>query len=290
MSEGSAQVILHLHTPKTAGTTLTSYLYEECRRHEGLVDAGGYFNDGVYYFPDGFFKPEDLALPSVVQRTLGRSDLMAVAGHFWYGVHEWVTRPWTYVTTLRDPVERIVSLFYHAQVHHSSPALARQSLRDFVEAPLYPEMDNDQTRRVAGTRPPTGSCSQADLERALVNLDRDFTVVGTTERMDEVFLLLRRRFGWSSSPLTYPKNVNASRPNVEAIADEVREAIEAKQVYDRRLYDRANELLDRAIAEQGPDFGEELAAFRAEKRAWLEAMTRRAGDPEAHGKVLRMGL
>ncbi|MEO5579030.1 MAG: hypothetical protein ABIR58_00110 [Gemmatimonadaceae bacterium] len=80
------------------------------------------------------------------------------------------------------------------------------SLHDFVTNPPFREVDNDQTRRIAGEEPPLGRCTSAMFELAKQNLRRHFRVVGVTDRFDETLLLMKQAFGWTNSLCNYPSN------------------------------------------------------------------------------------
>lgn len=267
----SDRIILYLHIPKTGGTTLNSCIYNHW--HDTgpyYVDADGYLHSGIYYFPIGFFKDTALALPESVRSTLGRSDLRAVLGHFPFGVHSHVVHPWTYVTILRDPLERVWSLYNH--VCGDAPAV---DVVEFMSNPKYIEVDNDQTRRISGLEPPLGQCTRATLEQAMENLRRHFSVVGVTERFDETLLLLRRTFGWGDDVSYYPKNQNPRKAPTATLPPEAVDAIRERNALDIALYDFANELLDEAIVTQGDTFRDELASFKVGKEAWYRQLAQK---------------
>ncbi|MET0648975.1 MAG: polyhydroxyalkanoic acid system family protein [Pyrinomonadaceae bacterium] len=254
-AEPAAPVVLFLHVPKAGGSTLGEYVYNQCRAPEptgdGLLDAG------VAYLDYGFIKEPELAVPSHVKSLLGRRDLRAVVGHFWFGLHEHVARPSTYVTLLRDPVERVVSLYYYAKLHETT------SLEEFARTPPFKEVDNDQTRRIAGVNPPVGGCTRATLDAARENLRRHFAVVGTTERMEETLALLNVKLGWSSDVVSYPRNVNAARPATASLTHEAAEAVRARNELDHELWRYASELMDANIAAEGQKFLDELERYKA---------------------------
>lgn len=255
-----APVVLFLHIPKAGGQTLGEYVYNQCRAPESragddLLDAG------VAYLNYGFIKEPGLAVPGHVKSLLGRTDLRAVIGHFWFGLHEHVARPNLYVTLLRDPVERTVSLYYYAKLHET------MSLEEFVRTPPFKEVDNDQTRRIAGVNPAAGACTRATLDAARENLRRHFAVVGTTERMEETLALLNLRLGWSREVVSTARNVNAARPASAALPRETIEAVRARNEFDFELWRFASELLDAGIAAEGPKFDAELERYRRLARA-----------------------
>lgn len=263
-------VILYLHIPKTGGTTLNACIYHQWRQDGDAWSAeSGYLHNGIYYFPVGFFKTPDLSVPDHVRRAIGREDVRAVLGHFWFGIHRYVNAPSTYITLLREPIQRTFSLYRHLYRHRPDV-----SLLEFVSEPPYIEVDNDQTRRIAGLEPELNGCGRHTLARAKENLRRDFTVVGLTERFDETLILLKRTFGWRRKLWYYPKNENREAPRTPLSAGDIA-AIQQRNEFDMNLYEFANELLDEAVAAQGKGFQDELESFRADRRAWLDSLVAR---------------
>ena len=124
------------------------------------------------------------------------------------------------------------------------------------------EVDNDQTRRIAGVEPPFGAVDEALLERAKRNLRERFGFVGTTERFDESLIALKRRLDWEYV-LYLPSLVNPDRPATSSLTPSELAAITERNLHDLALHEYANGLLDDAIAAAGESFDAELAEFRA---------------------------
>jgi hypothetical protein len=144
------------------------------------------------------------------------------------------------------------------------------TLEEFVAAPAWREVDNDQTRRISGLEPGLGACTKGMLERAKDNLRRHFTVVGVTERFDETLVLLKRVFGWRKDLLYYPKNTRPDRLAIDSIAPATRDSLLGWNELDLELYAFANRLLDERIASQGDDFRHELLELQARKQALMD--------------------
>jgi hypothetical protein len=259
-TENAAPTVLFLHIPKAGGQALGEYIDAQTRAGTGGDGGDAIVSGGVAYLTYGFLKERPLAVPQPTIQLLGRGGLRSVIGHFWFGLHEHLARPAVYVTALRDPVERIVSLYFYAKLHES------MSLEEFVEAPPFREVDNDQTRRLAGADPEIGECTPALLDTARENLRRHFAVVGTTERIDETVVLLERRLGWRGAAVCHPRNVTADRPAVAALPRHTVAAIRRRNELDYELWRYASEWMDDAIAAEGGSFARDLAQYRERQR------------------------
>ena len=142
---------------------------------------------------------------------------LAVTGHLHYGVHRHMPQECDYITMLREPVARVVSMYRFILGNprnwlHDEVVGSGMGLEEFVRRAADPSVDNEQTRLIAGVGPgemmargadgrlrapekPQVAVTENDLARAKQNLDR-FLVVGLTERFDESFILIRRALGW----------------------------------------------------------------------------------------------
>jgi hypothetical protein len=246
-------VVLFLHIPKAAGQTLSQVIV----RH---FDPATVFAIGR---PNSQF----------IEKVKGLSDseqakIRLIKGHMPFGLHEYLLRPSTYITMLREPVDRAISYYYfalHTPDHylHETLQSKRMSLREFVLNGLPTELDNGQTRLLSGigNSVGVGECDLETLERAKQNLVSHFAVVGFAERFDETLLLLRSVFGWRN--LYYARlNVTRNRPSKDAVDQETLEAIMRSNELDRHLYEWARERFEQELRRLGAPFQRELAAFR----------------------------
>lgn len=245
-------LILYLHIPKAGGTTLGEFIYNQCKNGDEADE--GLIKNGVFFMGDGFFRENETIYPTQIQNSLRRQDLRAVMGHFAFGIHEFVEKPFQYITILRHPVKRVVSLFHYLDL------AGKMSLEDFAKNPPYREIDNDQTRRVAGINRAIGEVTETDLEKAKANLRQYFAVVGTTERFDETLVLLKQKLNWTKEIPSYPRNVTGKK--AEKLTDSDIKAIENRNLFDLELHRFANQLMDEMIQKQGEIFGELLQKQR----------------------------
>ncbi|MBA3558730.1 MAG: polyhydroxyalkanoic acid system family protein [Gemmatimonadaceae bacterium] len=250
--------VLFLHIPKAGGTTLGEFIYNQCSSSTNGGEPVG--DAGVLFLSYGFIREPDTSAPEYIRPSLRRPDLRAVIGHFSYGIHEFVEGPSIYVTLLRNPVDRVLSLYHFLEAERQT------SIEEFVAHPSIKEVDNDQTRRIAGVDPAVGGCTNAMLLKAMENMRRHFAVAGVIERLDETLILLRRKLAWTREVISYPRNVNSSKPPVSLLSQDVVEAILNRNELDAKLHQYAGVLMDEAIAKAGSEFQDELLRYRAVSR------------------------
>lgn len=277
------QIFYYVHLPKTAGTTINQdVIYQQYAVEPHDVSADGLVHGGVLYYPgEGFFKARTPTIPRNVVRHLAESPVHAVVGHFTFGLHRFAPgRRWQYMTILRDPVARIWSMYRHMHVWGTSgmrfgDAQAvfhkETSLGEMLTRFRLRELDNDQTRRLAGVEPAYGECNRALLDLARKNLVEYFALVGVTERFDEMLALAELQLGWQDAHVYWGYNVNNQYPAADAIDSTIEGLILDHSALDLELYQFAHELMDGMIAKH-PSFGDHIADFSGRRREWLQSV------------------
>ena len=235
--------LVFMHVPKTAGTTLVSSLMWNYPVRSSLR---------VNLLGMPLSELDSIPLEQ-------RSRLRLLYGHLPYGVHEHIPRPCSYVTIVREPVDRVISAYKYVlkTAHHRDHAEVVKGtigLEEYVEKYWIDGRVSRQTRQLSNTydRP----LDEQELEKAKRNLER-FLVVGLTERFEETFVLLRRALRFRL-PLYVTRNVS---PPLE-IPDGVREVIADPERFDLELYEFAQALFATQVARQGSSFGSEAALYR----------------------------
>jgi len=268
-------VLLYVHIPKAAGTTMASLLYEQCRNRQEIQE--GKFCSGVYYHPAGFIRELDAESGEQVRETLRRDDLRAVIGHFQYGLHQEVPRPCRYATVLREPVSRIRSLYHFQRLNESRYGHLNQvrlpegaGIEQFVTSPPYPEIDNGMTRRISGKSPAIGQCDRSLLDLAISNLRR-FAVVGLSDRFDETVVLMSHEFGWPEPPLYYSININTKLRAEQPTDATIEGVIRDRNALDIELYRVATEIFTQQCSALGSAFPGMVEEYRERKQAWYAA-------------------
>ncbi|MCK4761354.1 MAG: sulfotransferase family 2 domain-containing protein [Candidatus Aminicenantes bacterium] len=243
MKESIEQTIFFLHIPKCAGTTLT----EEIIKKEYLPE------ELIIFYEHG--TGELIRLLQEMPRR-EQEKIKCFAGHYAYGVHKYYTaRPAAYLTLLRDPCERVVSHYYDVlrrENHYLHKAVAGKkekslTLKEYVENKLSIELDNGQTRILAGVGwgAGFGECSAAMLEQAKKNLET-FAAVGISEEFEAYLDLINKKFGWEI-PAYDRRNVAGNRPEKESLDRETLSVLEQYNALDIELYDYARRMFRRQL-------------------------------------------
>jgi hypothetical protein len=237
--------LIFIHIPRAAGHSLNRIL-GRC-----------YPASEIFTYPGPVGQQVDLA-------NLDMSATRVIRGHIPFGIGEQLGVPAKYVTFLREPVGRIVSLHRYIGEnpnHHLHEPVRLMSLGEFVTSEIDDvEVSNGQTRQLYGPadRPP----DQAMLEAAKQHLT-SFAAVGVTDRFDESVLVLRDAIG---CPYPFHRVQNATSSARRPVPPETLRLIESRNQLDRELYRFAAGLLDESIAAEGPSFPRRLATFRALNR------------------------
>lgn len=182
-------------------------------------------------------------------------------GHSEYGIHSHLPDDWSYITFLRDPVERIISYNYYVKrtpqhrLYQYGKFNDNMSLLDFVTTMDEPDINNGQIRFISGIQ----ANGDKMLSKAMENIQSHFSFVGTIERFDESLLLLQRKYGWPI-PVYFVKNQTKGRPKARTIDSETLDAIKARNKEDIVLYEKISKELGALISEyeQLPDMLKKL--------------------------------
>jgi Galactose-3-O-sulfotransferase len=267
------KALLFLHVHKTAGTTLHRIIEGEYNPFHIYTIEGARIEWSIDHLKKLPFRR--------------RAALQVVKGHMSFGVHEQLPQPSTYITFLRDPVERCISSYYYSKGNRFNPFYKRIAAEN-LDLPAFldiaPWNNNLQCKTIAGIdrrefrplelfrkmiQPRSGTVdpnldrwSNAEtLERAKENLTRYFGFVGLTERFSHSLVLLKHLFGWKvSSYSSYRKS--RDRPKTTALDPGVLAIVEERNQFDRELYEFGKRMFETMLEQAPVDLENESAALR----------------------------
>lgn len=248
--------LCYIHIPKTAGSTLTA-----------IADANfdvRTIAPAPRHLADINPAAKTATTPEAIAELLSHYRL--IRGHFSYNEIRKVLRQPVYMTVLRDPIDRVISVYEffrragergEAETHEyeSLMAAAKHDLLHFIQHPdpvVRLRTCNYQTHQIArweGDRSALFALSEAEqLDAAKRSLDT-FTWVGLTEQFQNSVFLLSYIFGWYPAVEYQSLRVVTNRSRRAGIADDVIAAIAAQNQLDIALYHYAKQRFDRQFSE-----------------------------------------
>lgn len=231
-------VLVHLHIPKTAGTTLA-----EAFAREPNMQPQAVIHDQTLH--------ELREMPAHQRRAL-----RYIRGHLNMGTGEVLGVPYRYLSTIRRPGPRIYSFFRFIQRHRPHPShaeVAGMSFGDYLEysqvhTPHRIEIDNGQIRRLSGQLGVRQfGREQAWLPLALHHVLNPATIFGYVEHFDALVRRLVAEGYLSSADIpasnVAPKGTGDYDAAVAALSQGQRALFEAYTVWDNYFYDLCLTLL-----------------------------------------------
>ena len=221
-------IILFTHIGKTGGMSLHEILLARFPPDEMI---------GHKAERDFFYSVKYLALGQVG----------CISGHFGYGLHAMLPRTVRplYVTILRDPFERLRSLYWYR------PELREKvTFEQFVRSPN--RWRNMMTEYVCGF------AYEPSAALAMHRLARDYACFGITERFDESLDWICPTLNLGE-PAYARLNITEDKPEMdEDERPRLRALLEAEDAEDFILYREANRIFDARRDPSGPSRFQEL--------------------------------
>ncbi|CAH1251200.1 GAL3ST1 [Branchiostoma lanceolatum] len=193
---------------------------------------------------------------------------------------EWMERKFpsdtAYLAIIRQPFSHLKSTFNFYGIDRSLPFKNKDNpLKEFLKNPSrYPTSFRlrgvlvDKTRNAQAFDlgyPVEKATDMKGGEEYIEQLDRDFTLVLILEYFDHSLVMLRRLMCWETKDILYDTTPRRQQkyPYKSYRPTEVeREAHRQWSPVDYAMYHRFNQTLWQKIAQQGPDFFQELTYFR----------------------------
>lgn len=224
--------VIFLHLPKTGGTSLRNILNREYAENTRLL---------IYTYPhfpkkDGIVKLQKLSNDK-------RAKLELIYGHFAFGIHEYLPQESTYITFLRDPVDRIISHFYFVKKRNIKAHVGNMkgnTLEEYLNKGLDYELNNGMTRLLCcdDKIQKNSTITRSDLEIAKTNLDKHFSFVGILDEFRNGLLILSNLLNWEKD-LVFVKTNVTRHPSKEEIPKYVIKKIMKMNELDMELYQYA---------------------------------------------------
>lgn len=275
MNSNSQKTIIFLHIPKTAGRTLNNIIRRQYEPDvifsNGRAVTSRLGSDWEKTPAELRWKISKEILAQLPE--LEKRKIKIVFGHMNFGRHELLPQPCTYITILRDPIDRIISHYYHIlrmKEHHLYDIITthKMSVGDFLKSGVTFTVDNGQTRMISGVgdSPGYGKCTSDILQTAKSNLEKHFSIVGLTGEFNKTLVLLKRTLNWNIN--SYQKrNVTQNRPSLKEISKKDRQIIEEYNQLDIELYEYAKQLFKDLVPHQDSSFEAEVKQLQDQNQS-----------------------
>lgn len=234
-------MLIFVHIPKTAGTAITT----ELQKKYGVEHIYTYRPLGISpYVSDVHsgrwnsnkeilsFENEPFFIEELIEN---QEKIKCVVGHIPYGVHRYLSKKCKYFTIIRDPVERIWSL-YNSCVNAGKDEYFGKIIRKFdynlisvMESQLV-EFCNDQVRMISGSS--KLELDITDFNNCIALIKRDYFCI-PFNNLNRLYNLIGIDIIYKSSKASYTK-ITATPPQG------IKKIIEKNNMWDIKLYDWCN--------------------------------------------------
>ena len=240
--------LIFLHIPKAGGTTLNSILGNQYGRRNRI------FINGIQ---DGIDKVQNIKVNEFKRTTV-------FTGHMAFGLHEYLPGRSKYITYIRSPVDRVISIYKYIHRNPEHPLHNKFideniSLQTFVTSEFDRDTENGQTKLIAGIK--ANGHEKGLLEIALDNINKYFVYVGIMEMFDESLLLMARYLHWSNY-VYFKQNVSNSKYGTFQVDNSVIQLIKEKNLLDLELYSIFKKKLMNDCKTEGKTFYKDLTHFQ----------------------------
>lgn len=259
MPPAGDEAVIFLHVPKTAGTTLNRLIEWE------------YPVLQMYSVDPVLFTWSSNHLRKLPANRL--RGIRMFKGHMLFGLHEILPQPATYITVLREPVDRVLSAFYFMRTYKLHPLYWKMrrekwTLEDFIHRS---PRTNVQCKIIAGAEYEK-PCTEEICARAMANIEKHFSVVGLSERFEESLALMKLRHGWQLSSYS-SFNVTRARPKKRDLPQATLDLIVEKNSYDVALYDFAAKRFEEAVQKNAAEVSRLTKELEAARERTQDRMT-----------------
>ena len=246
-------LFIHLHIPKTGGTTLRDIIQRQYRAEKILMIPKLEESENIL---------KEVSTSQINQ-------LKLIQGHLKYGIHNHFHRRAKYFAIIRDPINRVLSTYYYVLSQKNNPqnlstSNNQMTIYDFVQSGVNPFLINGQTQLISGK---TGDIDNPIIESeelfslAKENIENDFLFLGITEMFDETILILKNMLGWHM-PYYSIANRTKKKPNYDAVNPTIISFIKEHNQLDIKLYNITKTSLLNRIAEENDIFQDRINKFK----------------------------
>lgn len=184
--------IIHIHNSKTGGTSI-AYFMRIVDSKVGVKSYLAYDECDAQPISNVMTKGCIGGLKSIKviseSRDLSTLKNVYIHGHMPLPSKHYFGPDVSYISIIRDPLDRMISL---ANYLYQKSFIEENEIEDLL---LNKEIDNLQTRALAGEDYMAGECTEETFTKAVSNIQETFTIVAPNEAVDDVMALIANHYG-----------------------------------------------------------------------------------------------
>jgi hypothetical protein len=223
--------IVFVHPAKTGGANINQ-LAKALNKEYGIQSLKAISSCSASYFKNDIDITTKGCLKGVTRlKQLGKNRLEKidiVVGQFPLPESEYFGKEINAIATIRHPLDRSISL---ANYLYQRKVITESDVEMLL---LETEVDNLQTRFLAGENYMDGDCVEEIFAKAKENIDNNFKVVVPTEEVETLISMIGSYFNLTN--IAYAKSNVTGRKIVSKNDTELCEKIIARNAYDIELY------------------------------------------------------
>lgn len=227
--------VIFVHNSKTGGTSI-NYFMRVVSHEKGtkVMLFGSNCEDQpiTNIFTEGCVGGLQVVKDTFEQYNINKINLPEnsyIYGHMPLPTGDYFGSSVNYFSIVRDPIDRMLSLGNYL---YQKNFFEEKEIEDLL---LNKEIDNLQTRALAGEEYMKGECTEETLEVAKQNIKNIFKVVAPNEAVDIVMALIAKYYGIDNIAYTRAQvsGMKAVSRENKTLCDEILK----RNIYDQKIYD-----------------------------------------------------
>lgn len=221
-------ILIFSHIPKSGGTSLRKVVTDQYPENEICQ---------VYQSELNLPAPDHSFIRMFKQR---QSAYRVVYGHFSFSVHRLLGIAPCYLTVLREPIVRVISLFAHYKrgIHSDWYQQIKKglTLQDMIRERMAGGVNNHMTRMIAGHPYQEGEVisDKKFLDLAKSNIEKYYVFCSTTETLQKDVQALARFLEWEN---VHVPHLNAHPQLHDDVDSETFALVQENNQLDIKLYE-----------------------------------------------------
>jgi len=266
------EILIFFRIPKTGGNTMDG-VFEHCLPGQFFHAHTGNAGSALLMRSTESIRQKFATLAPSTQRAIR----CVIGTHVAMDIETIFERPVKFFTIVREPVDRVISNFYHIRsASHltSYPFIKDMSIDQYLDSGIGIDIDNHQVRLLSGCpeldapwdpegRPiSTPPVERRHLGLAKRNIEERFIVAAPLEAFTALVWFLKCLYGWPLHRMFFQiRNETPDRPRTEAVPETTRQRLVVLNKYDTELYTWVKTRFAEQIRQLEPQFSRQVRRF-----------------------------